>query len=295
MDINAIIQVAIGVFFVWVFLAVITSQIQDWLASLFQWRGFMLEDTIKQMLSDPNLKDKVYNHPLIKGLHSSNGTRRPSGIPSDKFALVLFEQVMNSGVDIGEVKDQVIDQFQVLKKNVEAIKASSAATPLSQFAESLDTLLIGIESNANDATHAINEARKRVEGWFDNSMERLGGAYKRRIQIVGIIVGIAVSAVLNVDTASIVNTLWKDPVVRQAIVAQANNLTEEDIAGATDTITKEALTSLPIPIGWTEASLPTDANGWATKILGIFISGMAAAQGAPYWFDLMRKLLSRGK
>jgi len=295
MNINTIIQVAIGVIFVWVFLAVITSQIQEWVASIFQWRGYMLEESIARMLSDPQLKDKLYNHPLIQGLHSKKGlsssdkTRRPSGIPSDKFALVLIEQVMNSGLDIGEVKDS----FEKLKKNVEAIKASSTESHLTKFAESLDTLLIGIEEKADDATHAITEARKRVESWFDNTMDRLGGAYKRRIQVAGIIIGIATAAILNVDTTAIVNTLWKDPVIREAIVAQANNLTAADITTGTETISTEALAKLPVPIGWTDQNIPADAGGWGTKILGILISGVAAAQGAPYWFDLMRKLLSR--
>lgn len=295
MNINTIIQVAIGVIFVWVFLAVITSQIQEWVASIFQWRGYMLEESIARMLSDPQLKDKLYNHPLIQGLHSKKGlsssdkTRRPSGIPSDKFALVLIEQVMNSGLDIGEVKDS----FEKLKKNVEAIKASSTESHLTKFAESLDTLLIGIEEKADDATHAITEARKRVESWFDNTMDRLGGAYKRRIQVAGIIIGIATAAILNVDTTAIVNTLWKDPVIREAIVAQANNLTAADITTGTETISTEALAKLPVPIGWTDQNIPADAGGWGAKILGILISGVAAAQGAPYWFDLMRKLLSR--
>ena len=34
MDITAIIQVAIGIIFVWIMLAVITSQIQEWVASI---------------------------------------------------------------------------------------------------------------------------------------------------------------------------------------------------------------------------------------------------------------------
>jgi len=295
MNINTIIQVAIGVIFVWVFLAVITSQIQEWVASIFQWRGYMLEESIARMLSDPQLKDKLYNHPLIQGLHSKKGlssgdkTRRPSGIPSDKFALVLIEQVMNSGLDIGEVEDS----FEKLKKNVEAIKASSTKSHLTNFAESLDTLLIGIEEKTDDATHAITEARKRVESWFDDTMVRLGGAYKRRIQVAGIIIGIATAAILNVDTTAIVNTLWKDPVIREAIVAQASNLTEADITTGTEAISTEALAKLPVPIGWTDQNIPADAGGWGVKFLGILISGVAAAQGAPYWFDLMRKLLSR--
>lgn len=297
MNINTILQVAIGVLFVWVFLAVLTSQIQEWIASIFQWRGHMLEESIARMLSDPELKNKLYNHPLIQGLHSKDGmpsskkTRRPSGIPSDKFTLVLFEQVMKSGAYVGEAKDA----FEKLKKNVEALKASSTDSHLTHFAESLDTLLLDIEDKGENAVNAITEARKRVESWFDNTMERLGGAYKRRVQVAGIVIAIAISAVMNVDTAAIVNSLWKDPVIREAIVAQASQLTEEDISGATDTIKAETLEKLPIPIGWTQATLPSDVGGWASKVMGILISGIAGAQGAPYWFDLMRKLLSRNK
>jgi len=297
MNINTIVQVAIGVLFVWVFLAVLTSQIQEWVASIFQWRGYMLEDSISRMLSDSELKDRLYNHPLIQGLHSKKGsssnekTRRPSGIPSDKFALVLFEQVMNSGAYIGEAKDG----FDKLKRNVEALKASSSDSHLAHFAESLDTLLIDIEDKGENAVNAITDARKRVESWFDDTMDRLGGAYKRRIQVAGIVIGIAVAAVLNVDTAAIVNSLWKDPVIREAIVAQASQVTEADISAGTDAISTEVLTSLPLPIGWRQATIPVDVGGWASKVLGILISGVAGAQGAPYWFDLMRKLLSRNK
>ena len=297
MDLNTIIQVAIGMIFVWITLAVITSQVQDWVASIFTWRANMLEESIASMLGDPKLKDKIYEHPLIKGLYTNNGKRKPGGIPEDKFALVLFEQVMNSGVTIGDVKND----FDKLKKNVEALKAMEAGHQLKDFAKSLDTLLIGIEEKADDATHAITEAKSRVEGWFNNSMDRLGGAYKRRIQLVAMIVGVSVAAVLNVDSAAIANALWKDPAIRQAVVASASQMqeptTQTGQAPSVDEIAKNvaSLGELSLPIGWSAPNLPKDANGWGAKVIGILLSGMAGAQGAPYWFDLMRKLLSRGK
>src|SRR6266508_5352244 len=89
MDLSTVIQVGIGMFFVWIVLAIITSQIQEWIASILAWRATMLEDTILTMLDDPALKNKLYSHPLIQGLHTNNGKRKPGGIPSDKFALVL--------------------------------------------------------------------------------------------------------------------------------------------------------------------------------------------------------------
>lgn len=297
MDFTTIIQVAIGMIFVWIVLAVITSQIQDWVASIFTWRASMLEESIATMLGDPNLKDKIYEHPLIKGLYTNNGKRKPGGIPEDKFALVLFEQVMNSGITVGDVRND----FDKLKKNVEALKAMEAGHQLKDFATSLDTLLIGIEEKADDAAHAITEAKTRVESWFNNSMDRLGGAYKRRIQLVAVIVGISVAAVLNVDSAAIATALWKDPAIRQAVVASASQMqeptTQTDQTPSVDEIAKNiaSLSELSLPIGWSANNLPQDANGWGVKVIGILLSGMAGAQGAPYWFDLMRKLLSRDK
>jgi len=295
MDLTVIIQVAIGIIFVWVILAVITSQIQEWIASGLAWRASMLENAIEQMLGNPEVKNKLYNHPLIQGLYSSNGKRKPGGIPQDKFAMVLFEEVINSGITVADAKNT----FDNIKKSVSALKSKGEGSALTNFANSLDTLLIGIEEKADDATHSITEARVRVESWFNDSMERLGGAYRRRMQIVGIIVGIAVAATLNVDTGAIMNTLWRDPVLRQAIVTQASQVKETDVqSGQTPSIEEiaknaEKLNILSLPIGWSSKNIPTDANGWVSKIIGILLSGMAAAQGAPYWFDIMRKLVTR--
>jgi hypothetical protein len=73
MDMNIIIEVTIGILFVWVLLALITSQIQEWLASIFNWRADMLEDSIGVMLQNPELAKQFYDHPLIKSLYTSKG------------------------------------------------------------------------------------------------------------------------------------------------------------------------------------------------------------------------------
>jgi len=340
MDLTTIIQVAIGIIFVWVILAVITSQIQDWIASIFVWRASMLESSIKQLLGDPALKDKVYAHPLIQGLYTNDGKRKPAGIPKDKFALVLFGEVMSSSTiatkgknldtvseetgtvaenTVTTVKDanlnkventltvventitDVENTFKKLKNKVSDLKSEDNVPPeLKKFVDTLDTLLIGIEEKKDDATYSITEARQRVESWFDDSMERLGGAYRRRMQIVAIIAGITIAAALNVDTGAIMTTLWKDPVLRQAVVAQASQVQEPTTQPGQQSPTAEEiaknvenLSALSLPVGWSAKNTPTDANGWVAKIIGILLSGMAAAQGAPYWFDLMRKLLTR--
>ncbi len=40
---------------------------------------------------------------------------------------------------------------------------------------------------------------------------------------------------------------------------------------------------------------PSDLGGWGLKGLGLLISGLAAMQGAPFWFDLLQKLVNVGQ
>jgi len=292
MSISTIVQVAIGIMFIWVALAMITSQTQDWIASIFRTRAKMLEGAIANLFNNnKQLKQKFYEHPLIHGLHTSNGTRKPAGIPEDKFALVLFDMVMAEGKDTDKSKSA----FSQLKVGIEAMKKHSGDQE--KIASSLETLLIGIDENSEGA---FTEARKRVESWFNNSMERLSGSFRRNAQVTALIVGILISIMVNADTIAIANTLWKDPLIRESLVLQASLMEAPTQQGGDTPISQDTieasvqeLQELPIPIGWSEETKPTNTVGWLIKIVGIIISGVAAAQGAPYWFDLMKKLLNR--
>ncbi|HEV7375316.1 MAG TPA: hypothetical protein VGN95_11405 [Pyrinomonadaceae bacterium] len=37
--------------------------------------------------------------------------------------------------------------------------------------------------------------------------------------------------------------------------------------------------------------LPNDGRGWLLKLLGIFLTALAVSQGAPFWFDLLNKII----
>jgi len=42
----------------------------------------------------------------------------------------------------------------------------------------------------------------------------------------------------------------------------------------------------------TNAPFIYDFSGWFQKILGLLITGLAAAQGAPFWFDILKKVVN---
>ena len=168
----------------------------------------------------------------------------------------------------------------------------------------MDTLLLGIEEKADQTVDAVTEARRRMEGWFNDGMERLVGAYKRRVQIMAVIAGMLIAVVLNADSIAIVDKLWTDPLVRDALVASAaqsvvdadasntgtGSESSETPATTPDTATTEAptrnevtanvqkLEELSIPLGWSQENIPADTNGWLVKICGLLVSGAAAAQ-----------------
>jgi hypothetical protein len=147
-------------------------------------------------------------------------------------------------------------------------------------------------------------------------MERVTGWYKRKIQLINLVVAVTITLGLNVDTLLIANTLYRTPTVRQAIVAAAEksvmaptpDTTEED-AGATTAITATQtlsptlspiaqidqyageLQSLTLPIGWpTPVKLTPQQK--AMRPLGWVITVCAVCTGAPFWFDVMSKLIN---
>jgi hypothetical protein len=275
---------------VWILLALITSQIQEWVASIFKWRASMLESSIRGMLQNPDLAKKFYDHPLIKSLYSNSGARKPSYIPDSKFALVLFDLVMEAGSEDSEIR-QMETGFEKLRASLATIQAVYP-----DVGKSLNTLIFGLEEKLNQSEAAAAEARHRVEGWFNDAMDRLSGAYRRKIQLYAIIIGLALAVLLNADSVAIVNKLWNDPLVRDIVAKQAEAVQavpqgeQPDPAKVAEYVGQ--LQSLSIPLGWEAENMPVDGTGWLMKFVGLLLSGIAAAQGAPFWFDLMKKVLN---
>ena len=313
MNFTVILEVAIGIIFIWVLLSLIASAIQEWISQWLKWRPAMLEEAIRNILADneledtptqgekePTLTQKFYDHPLIKSLHSNGGDRRPSAIPSKQFASVVFDLILNAGTEDSKSKKakSVIDQ---IRKNVGRLKTNEG-NKLQKLAGAVDTLLIDISDDVKKADTAIADARTRVENWFDDAMVRLGGSYKRKTQVWLLIIGIMLAAAMNADSLMIANHLWKDPLAREALVAKAeqyqlpenqDNQDAQKAAKAYYDQLQSLSDELSVPLGWNQENMPEPTFwGWLAKIFGILLSGAAAAQGAPFWFDIMRKILN---
>ena len=176
---------------------------------------------------------------------------------------------------------------------------------------------------AQQAGQDPEKLRKSVEGWFDDCMDRVSGWYKRKTQVVNMILAGALTVVVNADTILAVRSLSNDAALRSALVAQAQELVKqprsqeklgEGSGEGTSTLRAietrmDRLTTLGLPFGWTTEPDSTFRQwlGWFPSgretrewvklwlntlryhVSGWFITALAVSLGAPFWFDMLSK------
>ena len=94
---SSIIDIAIGLIFIYLLLSLICSAGNEIIERWSKKRSKDLERGVQEMLRDPNLVESLYKHPLIYSLFSKpyqpGGSNLPSYIPSRNFALALMDIV----------------------------------------------------------------------------------------------------------------------------------------------------------------------------------------------------------
>jgi hypothetical protein len=275
----AAIQVALGLIFVYLVLALVCSALNEAISTARRWRAQFLREGIANLLDpdDPVVGSEhakvLYAHPVVNGLirpNSPRGKRRPpSYLPARVFTTALLD-------------------FD--RKGAErSIKESIDAVPSPQTRAALQALWA-------DSNGRQDIFRRAVEVWYDDAMERVSGWYRRRMHLLmWVIAGVIVLA-LNVDTIRIADHLWKDRTVRAAVIAR----TQHPAAGADNTsvtnvaVSVDKLQQLKLPIGWWIETRPSGGSGWAMTVLlktiGLLMTAAAMTLGAPFWFDMLGRV-----
>lgn len=263
---SSILDVAVGLIFVYFLLSMVSSHINELVASILSWRARYLEEGIRSMLADPELADKVWNHPLIRGLAGKEG-KSPSYIPANTFSLALFDAIVPGGND---------------PTGLDRLRKQVVMMPEGSVREALVSMI-------DKANGDLSQARTEVEGWFNAAMDRVTGVYKRQIQWLTLGVALVVTLIFGVDTLALANSLWQEPGLRAAITgaAQVTQTTQTvQTTGLQDAV--KTLSTFSLPIGWTV--WPQSEWEWFQKVIGLLLTTLAVSLGAPFWFDLLKNL-----
>lgn len=308
-------DVIIGLVFIYVLLALVCTVLMEMIAGFCDSRTKNLRLGIKNLLGEsqaitmlqharrlvrgdsdrgagqpPSLVDEFYNHPLIKTLHE-DGTP-PSYIPPATFALTvidMFAPAQGTGV-------RTVDDF-----------TAGVTSRLENYPDLQRNLLIIIDESEAD----MAKLKMNIEVLFNNAMERVAGWYKNKTQVPLIISATLLCLVANADTIRIAKSLSHDEPLRSALVAQAQEYAkkaqpttggpDQDATVKLDQTIGE-IRKLGLGFGWDNVEWQAVKEDWRNtekwpkewpfRLIGIIITALAVSLGAPFWFDILNRLVN---
>jgi hypothetical protein len=295
------VDIAIGIVFVLLLLSLIASTINEIILSLLNMRGKELLRGLETLLDDVDatgLVSGLYNHGQIFGLFKGTFDPKktgnlPSYIPPQNFVLALL--------DVVPAAAQIAGQAGIVQQDVAAMLAS-LRTAAQKLANDPKTEKVGrpLVSMLHAAGNDDAKLRKSLEDWYNSAMDRVSGWYKYRTQKILFGIGLVLAISLNADTVRIVKQLSLDPTLRQSIVAaaqsakQADSKTGQPIQDQIQQAQKQVsqIETLGIPLGWAQVLLPE--SSWKLDwevFLGWLLTAVAVSLGAPFWFDMLNKIM----
>jgi hypothetical protein len=303
---SQVLDVALGLIFIFLMLSLAVTAFNELVAAWLKRRPAMLWKGVVKLLGS-EAATKVRAHPLVSSL-SQTTDGMPSYIPSRTFVLALLDGLTATGTPppatVPEVEAALKDEL------------NNTSPEQKRLATMLGVLL-------QDASGNMEEFKKSLELWFDNSMERVSGWYKRETQWILAVMAIVITVWVNADSLNITNTLWHDPAVRSALAAQAQAYATQQRqqnppatpaqppTGAPDAETAkfekslDDIRGLNIPLGWKEKDSKNASDkreafpGWAEipstvqkHAVGWLLTALAISLGAPFWFDMLNRVIS---
>jgi hypothetical protein len=314
-------EVGIGLMFVYLLAALAVTAASEVVAGVLRLRAATLKEGLKELLGDPAWFDKVMKHPLVAALHQTK-SEGPSYISSAVFARALTDAVFRSQTNpplpgTGGVAGAFsIEQFE------QTVKALASAG----LKQALQALAAEARNDVRDAVTQATKVQDQIEVWFNEAMDRVSGWYKRRAQIIVLIIAAVITTALNIDSMNIARALSRSPELRSTVVkaaekrvalpapatqpaAKKDSTTVAEIGADYARFDEQmaALQATDLPLGWESRPCdstgptplllelrypPNTAGGWAEKFFGLLVTTLAVSLGAPFWFDILSKVVS---
>ncbi len=282
----ATLNIVLGLIFVLLLFSLLTSTVMEVIAAALSLRSKHLESFLRTMMVEHF--DDFMRHPLFKQI--ANATSRKTRISSYEMPSWINRDTFTAIVgDMLDVQDP-----EALKKRIADLDEGDVKRML-QF-------LMRRTGGQTDAF--INE----MEYWFDEVMERASAWYKRKMKWWLFIVGLSLAVIFNVDTIKTYQTISKSATVQNFLVEAATQFADQNDSVGTINLEKSLDQSLadldaslaqieelqsPLGLGWDDSEMGDQSvPWWLVKIMGLLLTGIAVTFGAPFWFDLLKKILS---
>jgi hypothetical protein len=228
---SQILEVAIGLILVFLLVSLILTAVRESIEAIAKTRARDLERAIAELLKDPEgsgLRRELYTHPLVFSLF-------PGGLAATRFdaaGKVLERAARNVPSYIP--REVFSAALQDILKGELAKEAEAGAADYAKAAKAGDVRTQGsvhllqaykalLQVSGGDA----ERARKGIEQWYDASMDRASGWFKRRTQKILFLLGFGVAVLLNINAIDIAQYLATNQAAREGMVALAGQIDRE--------------------------------------------------------------------
>jgi hypothetical protein len=230
----------------------------------------------------------------------------PSYIPASNFSGAIIDIVMRGAFDDKAVPSSEELTFDNLRKKVSDLPSKRLQR----------VVLAALDTSQGD----IAKVKANLEAWYNASMDRISGWYKRRTQYVLFAIGFVVAISMNIDALTVARRLSETPALREAVLAQAEAITRpndgasgvpQELKVETIAQLRERMQLIGYPVGWDDplpqcrvvgqvqeagGQVPVDpcvigGVNWVAMFGGWLITALAVMLGAPFWFDLLNKFM----
>lgn len=268
MDLGTALDVAIGLVLMYVLLSLSVTALVEYVSQIGDLRARNLRGSLERLMKPPMLAKFEQTGQIAAMQAATKG--RPSYLDSTIFAKAITEAA-RLRTEAGAVAANALATIQALPEG-----------PLKAVAF----------DEWRRAAGSVDNFEQAMADWFDAAMQRAAGIFKRWMRWISLLVAIGVAAMVNADTFAVGLKLWQDEALRAQMTALAQSVADDESFKAGSATMEQIQAELKkLPLGWGHADMPKDVLGWMVKAAGIVFTALALAFGAPFWFDVLSKLI----
>lgn len=287
MSLSQVLEVALGLALTYYLMGLVVSWITQMVMNILETRGRALEGILKRIVGSKTL-GQLISMPQIRSL-------APVRYQDWRSIFSRNAQLVEKRVEKIPVANLVDAFFDLAKLDIaassdELIELINQLPPSEGKTELLRLVNSGVSS--------VLELRAKMALWFDGLLNQASEMFAALARRYVLLFSLALTLVLGVDSIDLFRQLWATPDMRAIASVKAQAYIDQYGYDAETERLLAELEELTIHVGWSSVlknapSLDSPSKFfwfWLLKITGLLMTTVAVAQGAPFWYDLLRKM-----
>ncbi|MFZ5856831.1 MAG: hypothetical protein ACOYZ6_08375 [Chloroflexota bacterium] len=286
MSVSQVLEVALGLIFVYYVLGSIISFVTRLILESAETRGAALEQHLTRIAGEKTVD--LTNLPQMKALQPIR-YKNWLGVFGAKTEAKKLEKV-----PVNTLVEAFFDMTGLTgRPQIDAEELTSLIGQLPE-SEAKQAMLKWI----NQGVTNFNDLRSRTNDYFSGILSQASATFKANARSIVIILSTILVFALGTDSIQIAKDLWNNAEMRAVAAAQATMIAQQEGGDAQDlNQILQNLSETNIRFTWwhlTDTFPQNSGTPWLNffivKFVGLVLSAVAVSQGSSFWYDMLKKL-----